>query len=331
MGSAVRRVRRSRTRRLKLSRWTAVIAAALTVLVSVAWLLVLRHSENSLSSDVSSWSPSDPSQNLAALAAQEALSRADTVHRSVRVVYPYSIVPGGARDSKELLAATAHDPVAARHYAGFDFRKAHVIELQKSKLVYLSYRMHDKVYWTKKRVALHKGEKLLTDGKTTARTRCANQVSDQAKPATSPEEPPAEKFEQPYLADGGTAMQSPFPSDLNSAALRHVDGMGLGAAGPPSLGGSNLYGGQGGQGYGPTFPPPLPVAVCAPASVEFGDMDNHGQTGQTECPPGPPRPPGHSTPPIPGPPPATVPEPGTIALVASGLSGIFYRYRKSKA
>jgi len=334
VGSVVRHVRGRRPRRLKLSRSMAV--AVLVLVIAGAWLWASRRSDSLSSSDVPSVQNSDPSQNLANMAAQQALNQPGIARHSVRVVYPYSIVPGGVRNPKELLDATAHDPVAARHYAGFDFRKARVIELQQSKLVYLSYRLHDKVYWTKKKVSLHKGEKLLTDGKTTARTRCANQVSDQAKPNVSAEEPPAFRFEDPYLADGGTAVQSPFPNDLNSAALRHFDGLGFGEAGPPPLSGNSLYGGQGGQGYGPIFPPPIPVGACEPSSLEFGEKDSGDEKGEIHCPPSPPRPPGTPLGPTPGPPgpppppPPAVPEPGTIALVGSGIAGIMYRYRKFK-
>lgn len=331
MGSLVRHVRGRRPGRFRLSRLTAAGFVGLVLLLAGAWVLSSRRTDNS-ASDLA-FAPPDPSQNLASMAAQEALNHPGPARRSVRVVYPYSIVPGGVRSSQELLDATAHDPVAARHYAGFDFRKARVVELQESKLVYLSYRLHDKVYWTRKKVSLHKGEKLLTDGKTTARTRCANQVSDKAKPNVSDEEPPAFKFEDPYLADGGTAMHSPFPADLNSAALRHIDGLGLGEAGPPPLSGTNLYGGQGGQGFGPIFPPSIPVGACEPAALEFGEKDSNDEKGETHCPPSPPRPPGQPVPPNPGPPgppPPPVPEPGTIALVGSGIAGIIYRYRKSK-
>jgi len=331
VGLAVRHVRRRGSRRFCFNWRLGAVLASLILLTLGGWLLVSRRSETILAEDGPSPSAVSSNQNLASMAAQQALSRPSSTRRSVRVVYPYSIVAGGARDSKELLAATAHDPVAARHYAGFNFRKARVVQLEESKLVYLSYRLHDKVYWTKKKIALHKGEKLLTDGKTTARTRCANQVSDQAKPATSPEEPPAEKFDQPYLADGGTAMQSPFPSDLNSAALRHLDGLGFGEVGPPPLSGSNLYGIQGGQGFGPLFPPPLPAAACEPSGVEFGETGPDDESKETVCPPGPPRSPGPPSPPVPGGgPPATVPEPGTIALVGSGIAGVLYRYRKLK-
>src|SRR5438874_2162815 len=135
------------------------LVTALALLVIGAALLASYWTTNSSSEDIRGGTTFDSSQSLASMAAQQALGSANIPHRAVRVVYPYSIVPGGARDSRELLAATAHDPVAARHYAGFDFGKARVVELQQSKLVYLSYRMHDKIYWTRKKVALHKGEK----------------------------------------------------------------------------------------------------------------------------------------------------------------------------
>ena len=330
MGDVVRRARRNQGRRSRSVYVAAVVAAVGLLIASAAWFLCSRTIDPSYISGSSDygWSSTGSAQSVEALAAQQALSTANTARRSVRVVYPYSIVPGGVRNARELQEATAHDPVAAHHYAGFDFSKARTIELQESRLVYLSYRLHDKVYWTHKKIALHKGEKLLTDGKTTARTRCANQVSDQAKNAVSPEEPPAEKFEDPYLADGGTAMQSPFPRDLNSAFGRHIDGLGSGAVGPP-VGASNLYGGNGGQGFAPLFPPPLPAAACVPPLLEFGEKDTDDENKETKCPAGPPRPPGPPTPPVPGSgPPATVPEPGTVALVASGVALIISRQRR---
>ena len=330
MGYVVRRVHASRSRRLKKTARVGTALIALLVVVAGAWLLVSHQSESLSSDDVTFNASGDSGQSLASLAAQQALSQSGPSRRSVRVVYPYSIVPGGVRDARELQNATAHDPVAARHYAGFDFQKAHLIEVDQPKFVYVSYRLHDKVYWTKKKISLHKGERLLTDGKTTARTRCGNQVSEQAKNAVSPDEPPAERFEDPYLADGGTAMQAPFPKELNSAVGRHFDGLGFGEQEPPPLSGSNLYGAQGGQGFAPLFPPPLPAAGCEPNSVELGENGSDDESKETVCPPGPPRPPGPPVGPVPGSgPPATVPEPGTLALVASGLAGVLYRYRKS--
>ena len=218
-----------------------------------------------------------------------------------RVIYPYSVVPGGVHSPEELRQAAERDRVVGDLYEGFDYQQAKVVTVTQPKLVYLSYRMKDKIYWTKKKVALHKGEKLLTDGKMTARTRCANQVSGRAKGAVSPEEPPMALFEEPITADGGTATHAPFPSHFQSALLtRPFDG-GFGPAGPPS-GSAGLYAPGIGGGYPPISPPGFPI----------------GGGGGTVGPPPPPN----------TPPPAVVPEPGTMLLVASGAAAMFWKRRK---
>ena len=38
--------------------------------------------------------------------------------RAAREIYPYSVVPGGVFDSKDVADTIAHDPVARAHYAG---------------------------------------------------------------------------------------------------------------------------------------------------------------------------------------------------------------------
>ena len=53
----------------------------------------------------------------------------------------------------------------------------------------MSYRMKDKVYWTKKKVRLAKGEELITDGINYARSRCGNRISEVSQAPTSAEEP----------------------------------------------------------------------------------------------------------------------------------------------
>ncbi|PYV44870.1 MAG: hypothetical protein DMG94_12850, partial [Acidobacteria bacterium] len=87
--------------------------------------------------------------------------------RNRRLVYPYSIVPGGIASVAELHQAADHDAVVGEHYQGFDYSRARVIEVKEPRLVYLSYRRHNKVYWSRKQASLHKGETLLTDGKIT--------------------------------------------------------------------------------------------------------------------------------------------------------------------
>ena len=97
-----------------------------------------------------------------------------------RPAYPYSVVSGGVRDVQELKWAAEHDPVVASHYAGFDYDHARVVRLVLARTAYISYRIGNKVYWTRHRVSLKKGETLITDGKITARSRCGNRVGGSA-------------------------------------------------------------------------------------------------------------------------------------------------------
>ena len=58
--------------------------------------------------------------------------------RQPRPVYPYSVVPGGVEDAKELKWVAEHDPVVAAHYAGFDYNHAQVVRLTLARTVYMS-------------------------------------------------------------------------------------------------------------------------------------------------------------------------------------------------
>jgi hypothetical protein len=227
------------------------------------------------------------------------------------VVYPYSVIPGGVQTPEDLHRVSDHDRIVGGHYAGFDFRNARIVELNQPKLVYLSYRMGDKVFWTAKRISLRKGEKLITDGRTTARTRCANQISESPQPAVSPFEPPAAKFEQPF---DGTAAQIPIPGDFNSLGSGR-ELAGLGSTRPPGLQAASSAPFPGG-GFPPVFPPPIPSKSCVPPEVKAEAAAGSGKNNP--CP-------SHK------PPPPPVPEPTTILLVSSGIAGIYWRSRKAAA
>jgi len=223
-----------------------------------------------------------------------------------RAVYPYSVVPGGVKDAQELKWAAEHDPVVARHYAGFDYDHARVVRLVLARTAYISYRIGNKVYWTRRRITLKKGETVITDGKMTARTRCANRVEEVPQQATSSSEPPATKFEEPVHPATGTANQAP-PVPFQSALLNRPGVPGLGPA--PPLG---LYDPFGSGTWVPLSPPPLP-GVCgvgkkkptADASKKKGDPCAPGGGGGGE-----------------------VPEPGTSLLVASGLGFLYWTSRR---
>jgi hypothetical protein len=113
-----------------------------------------------------------------------------------RVVYPYSIIAGGARTVGELKQAIAADPVVAAHYAGFDLENAHAVQLDQSRLVHVSYRIGNAVYWTRQPLLIRAGETVLTDGVHTARTRCGNQLAE-TPGDVSPAEPGPSELDTP--------------------------------------------------------------------------------------------------------------------------------------
>jgi hypothetical protein len=307
-------VRTSRSRQRRRVRRTVFAFAVLGLLylgawwsfsVRSSWLSLIRPSRPNSDQTDPGWTQGNLSQNLSLLAMKSVSSPLTVPHR---VVYPYSIIPGGVRTPDDLREVSEHDRVVGSHYVGFDFRNARIVELDQPKLVYLSYRMGDKVFWTAKRVSLHKGEKLITDGKMTARVRCANRISESAQPVVSPVEPPAAKFEEPF---DGTAGQIPFPGDFNATGSGR-EFAGLGAAGPPTL--SSGTAPFPGGGLPPIFPPPLPTASCPPLDIK--DELAAGSAKSNPCP--------HHKPP-----PPPVPEPVTVLLVSSGIAGIYWRHRRA--
>jgi hypothetical protein len=306
-----RHIRHRRTRRALL----IVFCAVLTLGFS---LVALRYVTPSLFKASSRHVERDgqaleAAQNALLSAQQESLRQQEE-----RPVYPYSIVPGGVRDAHELKWATEHDPLVAVHYAGFDYAHARVVRLLLSRSVYLSYRIGNRVYWTRHKVALKKGETLLTDGKLTARTRCANRVEEAPQQESSNLEPPVAKFDEPVRPAIGTAVETP-PVPLETALLNRPGAPGLGPA--PPLG---LYDPIGGGSWTPITPPPLP-SVCGVGTTkkpgakgtEIVSAGNGKKKNVDPCASG-----GVG---------GEVPEPGTWLLVASGLAFMFWKGREKFA
>ncbi len=305
------------------------LLAAATIL---GCLILAGYSSRGRSSDAINLQWADVSETANAVALESANEFAP---KSSRTVYPYSVVPGGVESPEELRDASAHDPVVSEHYAGFDFQKAHVVKVRQARLVYLSYRIGDKIYWTTKQVSLHAGENLITDGKMTARGRCGNQVSALPQKKHSKEEPALAQFDQPI---SGSSMKTPFPDNFHSALESRIGpGWGSPALGPMSPlalvgGGASPLGG----GYLPIGSPLAPGSTCTSRSG--------GKCGTTSSPSGP-TPPGSGGPgsggpgsggpgsggpgsggpgPGPGSPSTPVPEPGILSLfLAEMVAGIF--------
>lgn len=252
----------------------------------------------------------EASRNLL-LATQQEILRQDMEERTV---YKYSVIPGGVRSIRELKWYADHDPVVKAHYAGFDYDHARMVRLTLARTAFISYRIGNKVYWTRHRVSLKKGETVITDGKMIARTRCANRVEDVPQQATSESEPPAEKFEEPVQPDKGTAMNAP-PAPFQSALMNRNPAPGLGPA-PPLTAYDPIVGGT----ITPFLPPPMPGVCGIGTKKKQGDQTvvtppndkkkkkadpcGNGSGGGGE-----------------------VPEPSTWLLMATGAAGVLWKAR----
>lgn len=229
-------------------------------------------------------------KDLAFLAAQSAPSR--KFLRRLPGVYPYSVIPGGVKDADGLRYAALRDYVVRRHYAHFDFSHARIERAAEAREVYLSYRVRDSVFWTRRRIRLHLGELLLTDGKITARARCGNRISDKAMPEVSDQEPDADVMDQPVaVLDSPASPARPVlaPPDLPA-----------GQPTPPIV-------------FARGFPfPYVPVEVPIPPKIcRDGEIvDGHCRIKRRKKP--------------------VAAEPSTLWLLASGLGLIAWRYQRTR-
>jgi hypothetical protein len=234
------------------------------------------------------WAPEDIRKDFSVAAAQSAKpAKPLKVVPSFPNVYPYSIVPGGVKNASDLRDIALRDYVVRRHFAQFNFTRARLVRAE-ARQVYLSYRIRNSVFWTHKKVRLHRGELLLTDGKITARVRCGNQISDTAQPDVSDEEPDQDVLDQPVIASGA------FPARplLSAPSLPAMD-----PAAPKLFASSFLF------PYEPAGVP-LPSGNC-----RANERKVNGRCDKTHKPP-------------------VVPEPSTMLLGASGLALMLWRYRR---
>lgn len=293
IGKTVRRRRTWYLRRLRIQR-TLVAVFVVTLLAGACWQNAARyfplpslHASQVLPD--SFWTRGNVRKDLALMAARSAKPAKFLVR--IPTVYAYSVIPGGVKDPGDLRYATARDYVVRRHYARFDFSHAHLVRATEAREVYLSYRVRDTVFWTRRKIRLHLGELLLTDGKITARARCGNQISDTAKPEVSEEEPDEDVLDQPVAA------LEPGPS----LPIRPV-------LAPPDL--------PGAQPLAPKFFPGAFIFPYVPIGVPIlsgrcaaGDKVVNGHCHKRK--------------------PPTAPEPSTTVLIASGLALITWRYRRT--
>lgn len=134
-------------------------------------------------------------------AAEAALaSPAKTSDKPLRVVYRNSVVPGGVHSAAEVAAVMARDPVVAAHYAHINVGALRLVRVEKSRLVHVSYRIGNQIFWTKNTVRLTLGEMLLSDGEHLIRARCGNLLADSAQSPILLNEPPAEVLDTAFVS-----------------------------------------------------------------------------------------------------------------------------------
>lgn len=294
-----RRIRRRRTwysRRLRRQKALAM-AAMLLLLIGASWQNVARrlslprfHSPQILSD--SFWGRGDIHRRLAAAA-----GRSESINRwPNRRAYPYSVIPGGVRDTHELRETLARDYVVRRHYARFNLDHARLVRAGVGRLVYMSYRRGESIFWTRKKVHLHPDELLLTDGVITARARCGNQVSEQTQAEVAEEEPSEDVLDQPV--DEIQPNGLPFRAALSKPSLPTANP--LPPSGPQLLAGNFIF-------------PYVSVSAGPPANLPCATPEEQASKKCKHK---------HKPPPV--------PEPATLLLLSSGLAGVYWRYRRTR-
>ena len=205
-----------------------------------------------------------------------------------RRIYPYSIVPGGLADRKELAHAIVMDKVVAVHYAAFEADKATVETVRKPRAVYVSYRKGDKVYWTAKKLHLAEGETLLSDGKNEIRGRCGNRISDVPQQPVEARGPSEEELDSSVAADDagdGAVQQVGMAVDGNPAGQGYaLQTFGTGGTTQGSNGSTHTSAtltSVPSNGLGPIWDGgTLPVSMISKASSDTSDTGGSG-TGTT--------------------------------------------------
>jgi hypothetical protein len=234
---------------------------------------------------------------------------APVLEKTDRVLYPYSVIPGGVRNTAELRTAVAHDDTVAQHYAGFNLEDARVVPLREARALFVSYRVGNRIFWTKNRLNLPAGETVVTDGEHMARTRCGNRLSDVPIGPVLAKEPLPEAMEIP--ADGGLLAAPESLSELPLAV-------------PPTTA----------IVVPPQAPASIYIPIVPPIFPGSGTPSTPGiPSGPTPPPSGPPPPPPLSGPPPPPPPPPPIstPEPAGVLMLAAGCGCVWLLRRKARA
>ena len=157
----------------------------------------------------------------------------ENVSVPARPNYNYSVIPGGARNAQELARAIETDEVVADHYRDVDPSTMHPQIVSVERMAHVSYRINDRVFWTKKPVRIYEGETILANGETEIRARCGNAISMAPLLPTSDDEPESTEFDA-LIGTGPMLVAFELPSVLARPPFGDIAGDGLVVA-PPVL------------------------------------------------------------------------------------------------
>jgi hypothetical protein len=297
-------------------RWGAM---AVLLLESILVWSILAPSRNSVGSvSISDLSTAVPQPTTEA----DFLSQPAELNNDGRVFYPYSVISGGAKNQAELRSAVLHDVIVAGHYADFDLEKTHIARLGVARAVFVSYRVGNRIFWTKNRMTLPAGETVLTDGAHMARTRCGNRLSEVPGEPVLKAEPSPDEME---VAAGAGPLAVPLaPAEIPLA--------------PPPTTAIVVPETPSGSIFIPPIPPIFPLGGSPfPPGIPSSPTPPGTPTppGAPTPPAGGPTPPGGPAPPVippsPPPPPVAAPEPSSVLMLTASLACIWLFRRKSRA
>ena len=126
--------------------------------------------------------------------------------RAARQIFPFSVIPGGLLDERELADSMAKDDVVRKHYGDLQPDRMWFTRTKQSMTAYVSYRKDVDVRWTSHPVTIPANELVLTDGKHLVRARCGNRIE-----VKKPEPLPAQVI-PPDIPPPDIAMETGLPA-----------------------------------------------------------------------------------------------------------------------